>query len=337
MGCRLCWCCQGIPVSHIPGTIIPYDRKSTNCISSSWFPSHQGVELDPVKNACQVPRSFYNYLRYHKVCPEYDDQLIEALKICDVAEEELVKAKIAGLRLPGDFNKSASVIFGGAHAGLYTGDKSWTKDMMVGNVKMEDVGIRDEEAAIKFKTGVFIMGSENDAERAELNSFKILERTSTGLEVTGIQLPTEETKNLYAVQSKAFQHKLNKLEPLGKLICKTWYAGDCDEWDLPKDTYPEGRPQRAGLDLDYEFWVEESVLQECFVGLKLDVDIFTFEGGIAIMDDIREAMCSFFTWLPNELWMDRKPKEVRWLAKGLPDDNEAENEGENGGEAVEDE
>jgi hypothetical protein len=53
------------------------------------------------------------------------------------------------------------------------------------------------------------------------------------------------------------------------------------------------------------------------VGLKMDATILLLSGGLTILDDIKETMCSFYTWIPNELWMERKPKEVRWLKKGL--------------------
>jgi hypothetical protein len=294
--------------------------------SSSWYPAHYGYAPSAVKNACQVPRSFYNYLRYHKVCREYDEQLQKALKICDIAEQELPKAHAAGLALPGDFNKSASAIFGGAQTGMYAGDKSWAEDMKKEGIKIEAVGIRDEEARIKFTTGIAIMGSDEQYEMLETSSFTILDQICAGLQVTE-----------YEVQSNTVAHKLAKLEPLGKLVCKTWYAEDCDEWDLPKDKFPTGKPQRAGVGRDYEFWVEDSVLQECFIGMKMDATILHLQNGITILDEVHESMCSFFTWLPNELWMERKPKEVRWLKKGLPGDDDEEDGASAEGQEFDDE
>lgn len=252
------------------------------------------------------------------------------MKVCDLAEQELNKVDPAGLALPGDFNKSASVVFGGAEAGIYAGDKSWAEVMKKEGMPVADIGIRDEEARIKFQTGVVIMGSDEQCDMLEANQVKVLQQIAACLEVVDIQPPTEFTKELYEAQSKRIKNKLNRLEPLGKLICKTWYAEDYDEWDLPEDKYPNGVPQRASAGQNYEFWVEESVLEECFVGMKMVANLLKLEGGINILDQVRETMCSFFTWLPNELWMDRKPKEVRWLKKGLPgaddDDDEAEAE-----------
>lgn len=288
-----------------------------------------------------MPRSFYKYLRYHSVCPEYDEQLQEALKICDIAEQEMFKTYTAGLALPGDFNRSGSAIFGGAEAGLYAGDQIWAKEMEKDGIDTEAMGLRDEEARVKFMTGVAIMGTDEQDAKLDTMDFKVIQRLSTGLEVVDIQLPTETTKAAYVEQSKVTEKKLAALEPLGKLICKTWYADDCDEWDLPKDKYPDGKPHRAVDGQTFEFWVEERVLEECFLGMKMDAEVIMLGSGIVILDEVHTVMCSFYTWLTNELLVDRKAelKEVRWLAKQNPDDAdfagsddevEVDGEGENG-------
>lgn len=295
----------------------------TDASRSSWYPTHYGYAPGGIKNACQVLRSLYNYLRYHRVCPEYDDQLQEALKMCDTAERELVKVDAAGIALPGDFNTSASTLFGGSHAGLFTGDQIWAQDVEKEGVPCNDIGVRNEEARIKFSTGVAVLGTDEQQDLLGATDLNIIKKESIGLEITAIIMPDVITKELYATQSEVVQHKLGHLEPLGKLMCKVWYADDCDEWDLPKDKYPDGKPHKVDQ-RQFEFWVEENVLKECFVGMKIDAGIITLEGGITILDEVKQTHCSFYTWLPNELWMENKPKEVRWLAKGLPDYEEVE-------------
>jgi hypothetical protein len=302
----------------------------TDIHSSSWYPAHYGYAPHLIKNACLVPRSLYNYLRFHTVCPEYDDQLVKALAICDLAERELPKVHAAGLALPGDFNKSASVIFGGAQAGMYSGDKSWAEELKKEGMTVEEIGIRNEEAKIKFGTGIAVLGSDEQYELFELNGFKILSKETACLEIVSIDLPNDDTKTAYAEQSKTYQSKLGRLEPLGKLICKTCYTEDCDEYDLPKDKdkYPGGKPRKDGDGKEYQFWIEESILQDCFVGMKMDAKIFQLSGGLTILDDVIETMCSFFTWIPNELWMERKPKACKFLDKGLGIDDHDERDGQ---------
>lgn len=267
-------------------------------------------------------RSFYNYLRYHRVCPEYDEQLHSSLQMCDSAERELTKVNAAGLRLPGDFNTSASTLFGGSHAGLYTGDKSWAQDMEKEGLALAEIGMRDQEARIKFSTGVVAMGTD-DQQHLLGASLKIVKKELTGLEVLAVSLPDDNTREVYATQNGSVKNKLGHLESLGKLLCKTWYVSDCDEWDLPKDKYPDGKPTKVN-EKKYEFWVEEGVMNECFVGMKLKATVITLESSTTILDDVMETYCSFYTWLPNELWMENKPKEVRWLTKGMAEHEEVE-------------
>ena len=116
---------------------------STNNYRSSWYPAAYGYDPEDIKTACQVLRSFYNYLRYHRVCPEYDEQIQAALKMCDTAEAELTKVNNACLALPGDFNTSASTLLGGAQAGLFAADKDWAKESLAEGVDVTDIGLRD--------------------------------------------------------------------------------------------------------------------------------------------------------------------------------------------------
>jgi hypothetical protein len=310
-----------------------YSRHNvTDIDSSSWYPAHYGYAPHLIKNACQVPRTFYKYLQHHQVCPEYDDQLVKALEVCDIAERELPKVHAAGLAFPGDFNKSASVIFSGAQAGMYTGDKSWAEEMRKDGMTVEKIGIRNEEAKIKFGTGIAVLGSDEQYELFEANGFKVLGKETTCLEIVSIHLPDEDTKAAYAEQSKTYHQKLGRLEPLGKLVCKTCYAEDCDEYDLPKnnDKYPCGKPRKDGDGKEYQFLIEESILQDCFVGMEMDAKILQLSGGLTILDDVIETMASFFTWIPNELWMERKPKPWKWMDKGLGIDEYDERDAVNG-------
>jgi hypothetical protein len=209
---------------------------------------------------------------------------------------------------------------------MYTGDQSWVENLK--KPGLSEIGIRKEEAKIKFDTGVVVLGTDHQYQLIESNNLHVLSRESTCLEVIAIQAPTDETKATYDEFSKDVERKVEPPQPLGKLICKTWHIEDYDEHDLPKDDvkYPGGKPRCLNAGTEYEFWIEDSILQDCFVGMKMEANILNLNGGLTILDDVIEAMCSFFTWIPNELWMERKPKEVRWLKKGmgLDDDEDAE-------------
>ncbi|KAJ4352468.1 uncharacterized protein N0V89_007816 [Didymosphaeria variabile] len=277
---------------------------------SSFFPAHYGFNPHQIKTACQVLRSFYNYLIYHSVCPEYRDDLDKARKLCDTAEIELSKSYNAGLALPGAFNTAASTIFGGSKAGTYTGNVEWA-------IKLKEEGVDLQETSSK---------------PCSTKAVKVLRDESFSLEVVTISPSDQLTREMYARQNGFTASKL-QLQPLGTLVCRSFYLDDFNEYDLPKNKYSNGRLSKSEDGKQYEFWIEDRVLEECFVGMKLDARILTLAGGITILDDVREAMCSFYKWLPNELWMHRHPKEVVIRKKDLDEESEADVEDGEGGES----
>jgi hypothetical protein len=253
----------------------------------------------------------------HAVCDEYRDDLLAARKVCDQADIELTKVYTAGLVLPGSFNLAASTIFGGAQAGTYTGNMAWAQDM-----GMEDIGMRDEQARITFMSGVTILGTDAQydlitAQRG-VSSMIVINDEFVTLEIVSIQLSTDKIKELYARANETHKTKL-VLQPLGKLVCKAWTIDNFAEYDLPEAKYPLGKPSTADEGSIYEFWMEDNVLDELFEGMKMDARVRTLEGGITVLDEVKQAMCSFYKWLPNELWMERHPREFKRLRKGLED------------------
>ncbi|KAF1964599.1 hypothetical protein BU23DRAFT_561793 [Bimuria novae-zelandiae CBS 107.79] len=324
---------------------VPWDREDRKqwevdfvgvgeAFLSSYFPTHYVSSPEQIKTACQVLRSFYNYLIYHSVCPEYNADLAKALKTCGTAEAELHKVYAASRVLPGAFNTAASIIFGGSKAGMYAANQDWAINLKEEGVNLSDVGVMDEEARITFRTGIAIMGTEEQQAMLNIKAVKVVQDESFSLEILSITPSDELTREMYKAQNKFTAGKLH-LEPLGKLVGRSWAIDDFSEWDLPKDKYPSGCLPQTEVSKKYEFWVEDSVLEDCFVGMKLDARILVLEGGIAILDDLREAMCSFYKSLPNELLMVHRPRVVNIKQKNLSgglDEELAEKDDENGGE-----
>jgi hypothetical protein len=310
--------------------------------SGSVVPCFFGSTPQSIKTACQVLRSFYGYLLFHSVCNEYRDSIDAARKLCDTAESELTKTTAAGLALPGSFNCAASTIFCGSKAGTYTGDKEWAIQLKEQGVDLGDPGLMDQEARITFRTGVAILGTDEQQSMLDTQAVRVLKDDSFGLQVIAIHPADEFTKEFYDAANSRTKDKIT-LQPLGKLVCRSWEMEDLQQYDLPKDKYPTGRPfPKTQMGEEYVFWIEDDVLDECFVGMKMDARVLVLEGGIAILDDVRETMCSFYKWLPNELWMARHPKEVVVRSKAVAGVDGAGNEQvegdrrENGGEEMDD-
>lgn len=289
---------------------------NTDFISSSYYPAHYGNSPTQVKIACQVLRSFYNYLLFHSVCDEHRDEILLARALCDKAEFELPQSYHAGNILPGAFNVAASTLFGGSHKDTYVGASGWYDELTEEEKKnLYDGGMRDEESRVTFKTGVSVYGTETQYKalnKLDSPNPKFVTSETTGLEVVAIHYSTDVVKEAYRIQNENWKRAID-LQPLGKLICKSCIFDDYSEYDLPPGKSPPGKHEGR----DYEFWVEDDVLEECFVGLKVDARVLTLEGGIQILDSVREAFCSFYKWIPNELWELNKGPKFRLTNKGL--------------------
>ena len=289
-----------------------------------------------VKTSCQVLRSFYNYLLFHSVCDEHKDSIIAARSICDTAEVELPQTFRAGEKLPGAFNVAASIIFHGSHVNSYTGLSAWATEEE-GDWKatrVDTTGMRNEAARITLMTGVAAYGTDEQYDcmhnkiGATLEGHKFIASEHTGLEVVAIDKSTSEVQAAYAQQNKAWKRKI-QLQPLGKLICKKWYQADFKEYDLPPSKVREIK-DKGDKDKQYEFWVEDEALDECFVGMKIDATVLTLESGIMILDEVKQVMCSFYKWIPNDLWAERKPPKLRIMKKWLDESERNREDGEVG-------
>lgn len=173
------------------------------------------------------------------------------------------------------------------------------------------------------------MGTEEQYELVESDGFEVVDDLSTHLEIVSMHAPTDSTRQSYVKQSEALKHKLGALEPLGRIMCKTWFVGNADTWDLPQDQkkFPNGKPNKINEGRTYEFWIEESILDQCFVGMKLEARVLILKGGLNILDDVRQVMCSFYEWIPNKIWMEKKPKKVVWKKRDTGDDDDEADSG----------
>lgn len=320
---------------------------------SSFYPVHYGHNPKDVATACQVLRSFYNYLLFHRVCSEHTSQLLAARSLCDKAERELPQVFRAGCALPGAFNVAASVIYEGHHAGQHisTAQGTWGADFTEEEAAFySSVGMAGDDARVVCATGIAVCGSEEQNSLLLNSEFGKLSKEVTkpvfkdvNLEVVGIEPPTEEVKAAYAAQIKKWAHNPDSslqrhLKPLGKLICKSVQLSEFDfrTYDLPHGaTHPSQlSPESASKKDSYMLWVEQEVLTECFVGLKMEARVMMLDGGIEVLDAVKDCFCSFYRFLPNEYYEARRAPEFRLRNKGLEDvlDVEEGKDNENGGE-----
>lgn len=89
--------------------------------------------------------NFLKYVNFHKVLPEYANQISAAIRFLQVAQEELYAAKLFSLDVPGNFNTALSVVFGGYYHDLSHKQLDWIShdkvelEKLIDEVKAHDI------------------------------------------------------------------------------------------------------------------------------------------------------------------------------------------------------
>ncbi|KAI9753916.1 MAG: hypothetical protein M4579_004937 [Chaenotheca gracillima] len=290
------------------------------CFFSSRVPQTYDIDIERNIPLCtSLVKNFLNYILYHNVCPEYAEQVEAARKICDLAVEELSSIKELSQTMPGDFNVACSTIYGGYYQGMYSGNQDWADGIDL------TCGMDDARAKQVVMTAISALGTDEQFEQAQ-REIVIINNEELGIEVTGIELATDETRAFY-------ENSLGgALKTMGKLLVKSWDHPFAPPEDMSDDGQAEDQ-DRAFQERTFEFWVEEDLLHRCFVGLKAIVNVRTLNCGINYFDTVSSLYCSFFTPLTQEAMMVwRKPEAMRPRGEMLDDDADGAQEGDNGGE-----
>ena len=255
-------------------------------------------------------RNFLNYLLHHDVCPEYRDQIEASRKLCDQAQNELWQIAQAQALLPGAFNTACSEIFGGLFKGIHN---VVSEDWMSENDRKEmTVGISPEHARQVFKFGFMAHATDDQVEKykAEMSDqrFGITSAEELSFEVTGTALGSSipETQALYN------HNQAKDLSILGKLHVKTWQNPGAADEDLTENE-EANLTANPPASKNYEFWLEDELLEHIFVGMKFRTTVKRLSFGPYFFDAVHGLHCSFFTVLPNEIMIGWKEIEQEWL------------------------
>lgn len=321
-------------------TSLSNDFRDIGKESSKWVVDFEGVmkgflsrrvplfyALDTeaeVKTITTLLSNFMNYLLHHDVCPEYSESIWAARECCIQASHELWSMHQAQKWLPGDFNIACSTLFDGAYSERYDGKTSWIED------EGGFVGQTDDQARQIVKFAVACGGSEEQYqlwyEKAMANELKVTKvRKEIGLEITEIIMPVDETRDFYKQRTKDFR-------PIGKIHTKGWKnpAAPPDdltpvEQALRKKASLQEKPaagrndcqEREADEDEYEFFIEEAVLQHLFAGMKLEATVRTLNCGIWFIDEVFSTYVSFDTFLPNDrLYGYKKPRYLHGFSMG---------------------
>ncbi|KAF1817421.1 hypothetical protein P152DRAFT_445512 [Eremomyces bilateralis CBS 781.70] len=302
---------------------------------STRLPNIIHLSTDNVKTATQVMMNMYNWFLHHNVCPEYSQEILAARSVCGLAYEEYQKLIPLRPQLPGPFNIAMSTLFDGYYGPIYgEGDEmvdikelraqAW--DGIIMNYHMAKVSVLAGLAAIASEklfaaiidkpagdeteknngNGECKDGPSSDAEETWVERAKALipnVRREVGLQITAIEPPSQEVKELYHQHNAEVRKKMH-LKPLGTLRCKLWDLQTFRPRDMPE--------QKRWNPGEIVVHLEDDLLAHCFVGMKISGVIRMVEEGHWWLDEVLAAFPSFYTLLLNDIQV-KKWRQPRWL------------------------
>lgn len=242
--------------------------------------------------------NFYTYLLFHDVFPEYEEDILEARKVCKLAEVELCKSLQLVRKGPGSFNEACSTLFGGSFF-VEKLPKGWGEDddrMSLEDardiVKFAIAGASPHDQAIRFQ------------ELANKNAFTT-ERVEDihGFEIIAVTPPDAAIRQFY--------HEFAPdLITVGKIRARAFRDPAKSEMHMSAE---ESREWEVGKEpkCDFDFLLEENLLQFCYPGLKIMTNVWRLNCGVYYFDDILSTYPTFYTILANELMLEwKQPKAM---------------------------
>ncbi|KAL4890166.1 Argonaute complex, subunit Arb1 [Aspergillus ambiguus] len=269
---------------------------------TSYFPYYFSSDSQGLIQLATVTiRNFLSYLLYHDVVPEYRDNIDEARRSCNIASKELWKNQQFTAQGPGDFNMACSTLFGGFLHEMDANGGEWEHKRDPHNWMTQVVALK----VVKFA----LAGVGTDAEG--LRFLQLAEQCSLrarcledihGFEVTAVSPPNAAVC--------AFYHEhAPDLYPVGRLYGKGYYDPGKPGYDLTPDE--RRRADEDSSMLEFEFFVEASLLEHCYPGMKVITPVWELNAGFHFFEDIQTAYSSIYTNLANDLLLGwTKPKEV---------------------------
>jgi hypothetical protein len=211
--------------SH-PKWTVDFEGMAKAFLSSEFLQRFDWTEEQVVINTTNILKNFYNYLLYHDVAPEFEQDILRAREICNVAAKELPVLAAASRGLPGQFSVACSTLFKGYYASIRISDPKadWVHPD-------DDIGMSDETAKAIFNVGIAchltveqirVVGQLKSDDMVGVNAHDV------GLEVVEVELPTEQVESVF----QTLKLKDTAVQLPGKLHCKFWQAPNQPPRDL---------------------------------------------------------------------------------------------------------
>lgn len=280
--------------------------------SGSYLPQQGGLNSPEIRLAADTILNFLKYVRHHDVCPEYNDNVNEAIHICELALTELPQiARVARL-LPGDFNLACRVLF--CSTGKPLGGEGPMADdfVMYEDKKVTEYGEMVKvpgafntavivpanfDSELVFKTTIALHEPDHIPRMNDTSKpIRIINAFEVAYEVKEIVFADEKLVRVYEGITK-HDGSLRPVGPVGHVVLLHTIIED--GWDGRQDRGAEpGRP--------ISLYMDNEILEQLREGMKLRLTMCELDFGVKFIKEVSEVLPSFHVFLPQSLMIDWK-------------------------------
>ncbi|KAK4184843.1 Argonaute complex, subunit Arb1 [Podospora australis] len=244
-----------------------------------------GGDLETIWLGTSVVSNFLKYIAQHNVCPEYGEDLANAIKIADIALDEAAAISDLSLLVPGHFNSCVRTLF--------TKPEEYADNRYTWNEPIDRGYARATVAVIT--TSLLLPSNTIPDEHRVLPGV-----TEHFFEVCSITRPTEEIKNKVSVVNKHLSGYPD-IPPCGTMTARPVIIRDGWENSMHA-TIPDEE------DVESLFVLEDKILALLKPGMKLKLGTCNTQMGFKLIYYVDEILASFYTFLPQELmWKYKEP------------------------------
>lgn len=250
-----------------------------------------------LKTHIAVIRNFLSYVILHQVCPEYITDVMAAKRVCDLAEKQLWAIKQLSPMMPGEFNVAASTKYGGRWKPAAPETASMWKEEDIEGLPSIARGLSMADADRIFKVGI-VLSSDDDKlfKHVSKGDGTIVKSERRSFKVVSIQRATQEVIEEYSTV-KDNHGETGTLKPLGSITFKPWKGPKIYEAEPTAEELAKMKDDPANYET---FFLEDKILELCFVGLKVEVVVHELSYGFRFFDWVPGLYCSFYTFLEQE-------------------------------------
>ncbi|KOS20556.1 Argonaute-binding protein 1 [Escovopsis weberi] len=255
------------------------------------------LQCDEMHNAISVVENFLNYIFYHDVCPEFEEDVLQAMDVCKLAREEWPMITQMLLDVPGDFNLAAAELFS--------------------EVRSDDWSFTDFKRREDFNSRAVFYSALATADNNILfhnvcrDDLELIREFDVALEFVHIVRPTLNIVQRFDMTVFKADEAEFTLKAIGKATVKSTTIRD--GWDHPDVPSPI-----AGKTIDLYF--EDHILAQMKPGMKIIARLGEMSGGFFFLKTISKVVPSFYTFLPQEMMMHyQRPRENERPAPSIHD------------------